>query len=218
VKPILLMILLWALPGFAQGQHKAPAAAPCKPGLQMVNGNLVAVNCSKQITPIVDAVAPNESGIGRLSASQQAALDAENNYLAFSWKYRQKVFEWQYRSTIGIFIVSILLVLSGIAFAAWQLQYSMRLGLHRMSLMTAAAAASAASGSTDPASPDSNDTTLKVSPTGLEVHSATLGVIILAFSMCFFYMYLKYVYPIQIVPTHAPEPAGSAPNTQSNSH
>jgi hypothetical protein len=40
---------------------------------------------------------------------------------------------------------------------------------------------------------------LEISTTGLKVSSSVLGVVILAMSMAFFYLYTRYVYPIQEV-------------------
>jgi hypothetical protein len=40
-------------------------------------------------------------------------------------------------------------------------------------------------------------TSLELSTTGLKVSSPVLGVVILALSLGFFYLYLVYAYPIQ---------------------
>ncbi len=216
MKHLIWIAMLLALPCAAQSPQaaKAPAPAsapraeqaPCKPGLQLVNGNLVMVNCKGKAEVIAGEPSPDAVATAP-SPLQQKAIDAQLNYRIYSWKHTQQVFEWQYWSGIVIFWVIVLLVVAGIVFAAWQLQYSMQLGTKRLEVMDAHAAAltaAAAAGSEAAAramASESSDTTLKISATGLEVHSATLGVIILAFSMGFFYMYLKYVYPIQLVQT-----------------
>jgi hypothetical protein len=41
--------------------------------------------------------------------------------------------------------------------------------------------------------------TLKISATGVEISSQVIGLLLLAFSLAFFYLYLKNVYPIQLV-------------------
>ena len=43
------------------------------------------------------------------------------------------------------------------------------------------------------------ETTFKVSKEGIEISSSILGVIILAMSIVFFYLYLHFVYPITII-------------------
>lgn len=187
------------------------AAAPCMAGLKMVNGQLMQSDCNGNLT---SAAVPDDSGqqlSPALSKLTEQEKEAQVEYWTYAYHNTRHVFEWNYISTILIFFIVVLLVLSGLGFAAWQLRYSMQLGSKRMQIMEAHAAAltAAAAGSNTAsaaiASEDTNDTTLKISATGLEVHSATLGVIILAFSMCFFYMYLKFVYPIQAIATGTPQ-------------
>jgi hypothetical protein len=208
MKRLIWFVLLCAVPCMAQRvppPEPVSMQAPCKPALQYVDGKLLTVNC-KGKTEVVPAVAAPSAEV-TMSRLEQKAINAEWEYRAYSWQHTRNVFVWQYWSGIVIFFVSVLLVVAGIVFAAWQLRYSMRLGSKRMEVMDAHAAvlnAAAAAGdgtAASAAASEPSDTTLKISATGLEVHSATLGVIILAFSMGFFYMYLKYVYPIQLVQT-----------------
>jgi hypothetical protein len=209
MRRLLLILALCALPCMGQAvrpTNPASVQVPCKPGLQLVGNNLEIVNCKGKAKVIGGEPSPDAAATAP-SPLQQEAMDAQLKYQIYSWKHAQEVFECQYWSGIVIFWVSVLLVVAGLVFAAWQLRYSMRLGVKRMQLMDAHAAvlnAAAAAGNEAAANAvacEPSDTTLKISATGLEVHSATLGVIILAFSMGFFYMYLKYVYPIQLVPT-----------------
>jgi hypothetical protein len=209
MKRLAWILLLCTLPCPAQRvprQQPMTVAPPCTPSIKLVGDSREIVDCKGKIELI-----PNDSGTvparAQLSPREQKLLDAELNYQIYSLHHARDVFEWQYWSGIVIFIVSVLLVIAGIVFAAWQLQYSVRLGSKRMEVMDAhaaalTAAAAAGDGTASAAvANEPSDTTLKISATGLEVHSATLGVIILAFSMGFFYMYLKYVYPIQLVQT-----------------
>lgn len=100
-------------------------------------------------------------------------------YSLFGLEHRKISLKWNLNSTIVIFWTVILLVMCGIAFAGIQFYISMQLAKK----------------------PDSGKT--EVSPTqieasfqGIKVSSPVLGVIILIISMLFFYLYLKYVYPI----------------------
>ena len=45
--------------------------------------------------------------------------------------------------------------------------------------------------------PSASVGTLKISATGLEVSSQIIGLLVLAFSLAFFYLYVKVVYPMQ---------------------
>jgi hypothetical protein len=47
------------------------------------------------------------------------------------------------------------------------------------------------------AGPEATSTTLEASATGIKLSSPVLGVIILALSLAFFYLYLVHVYPIE---------------------
>jgi hypothetical protein len=62
----------------------------------------------------------------------------------------------------------------------------------------ASASADSAQAPSEVAIEKSSVTEFSASPQGIKVASSTLGVIILVISMCFFYMYLAYVYPINI--------------------
>jgi hypothetical protein len=111
-------------------------------------------------------------------AANRAFLDAVREYYVYrasGLRYRSRVFEWQLFSSRVIFATVIMLVGSGIVFAAIQF----RAGLKR----TRAAAPDAA-------------TELDLSAGSVKVSSPVLGVIILVISLGFFYLYLVYVYPI----------------------
>jgi hypothetical protein len=113
------------------------------------------------------------------AATNQAFLDSAREYYVYKasgLRYRSRVFEWQLFSSRIIFTTVILLVASGIVFAAIQF----RAGLKRPR-----AAADA--------------TQIDLSAGSIKVSSPVLGVIILVISLAFFYLYLVYVYPISEV-------------------
>jgi glucose uptake protein GlcU len=106
------------------------------------------------------------------------ASQAQANYNEAYWKYQRevidhtrKVYEWQHISSIIIFYVVIFLVLVGVGFS-W-LQFK----------------AAAYKGESEE---------LDASMKGVKITSSTLGVVILVLSMCFFYLYLRYVYPVNV--------------------
>jgi hypothetical protein len=112
------------------------------------------------------------------SATNQAFLHAMREYYAYRASgllHRRRIFEWQLVSSKIIFMTVLLLVASGILFAALQF----RAGLKRTTA-------------------DARDeaTSLDISTTNVKVSSPVLGVIILTISLAFFYLYLVYVYPI----------------------
>lgn len=46
----------------------------------------------------------------------------------------------------------------------------------------------------------SQPTTLKASAEGFEITTSVLGIVILAISLAFFYLYLVHVFPIVVIP------------------
>lgn len=82
---------------------------------------------------------------------------------------RSNVFKWQHFTTKVIFFVVLILVAIGVYFAWVQFK--------------------AGKGETDRSE-------IQVSLQGIKVSSSVLGVIILMISLVFFYLYLRYVYPI----------------------
>jgi hypothetical protein len=90
-----------------------------------------------------------------------------------SFKQSRTLYEWKHRSSIIIFVLVILLVLSGIYFAALQFHYG--LGAKAGKAQT---------------------TEIDASLKGIKAKSSVLGVVVLAISMAFFYLYLVNVYPI----------------------
>jgi len=123
------------------------------------------------------------------AARQQylAAMQRYFQYFADGYAYRSRVFEWQLFSSRVIFSVVLLLVAAGMYFAAAQFRVAMTAAAVRAPVEAKAAVDEALT------------TRLELSAKGIVVNSSVLGVIILALSLAFFYLYLVYVYPIQNV-------------------
>jgi hypothetical protein len=100
------------------------------------------------------------------------------DYYESGFGHRRAVFGWQHLSTRIIFVVVLLLVMAGIYFAWVQFRHDLIVSKLQPK---------------GEAAPAHN---LEISTTGLKVSSPVLGVIILALSLVFFYLYLVYVYPI----------------------
>ena len=120
-------------------------------------------------------------------ATKQKYLDAMQRYYQYredGYAYRSRVFEWQLFSSRLIFAIVVVLVLAGLSFAAIQFYVAMITATH-------------ARGRTATAPPLA--TQLEISAKGIIVNSSVLGVVVLALSLAFFYLYLVYVYPIHEV-------------------
>ncbi len=132
---------------------------------------------------------PGEAVLRDPATRQQYLLAMQRyyEYRANGYAYRSRVFEWQLLSSRVIFLIVLALVSAGIYFAAVQFRVAMR--------PTPRPATSV-----EPPSPSLSGVTLatqlEVSSKGVIVNSSVMGVIILALSLAFFYLYLVYVYPI----------------------
>lgn len=149
-----------------------------------------------------------------LERDKQRALEDE----MFAMQHRWRSFSFQYTASIIIFILVIIIVLSGLVFSAWQFRIAMK----QMVVKEAVAKAitqppvhpepvppKLAPAQADAQNPPANQAIsalkneLEVSATGIKVNSSVLGVIILVLSIVFFYFYLLYVYPVKYIPATA---------------
>ena len=121
-------------------------------------------------------ILPPYSADPRLDSFQLMSWENYYEYMTHGYKHRKNVFSWQLVSSKIIFFVVIFLVLMGIYFA-W-LQF-IRV-IHKDARTIA----------------EELKTELTASANEFKVSSPVLGVIILLISLMFFFLYLKYVYPI----------------------
>jgi hypothetical protein len=122
---------------------------------------------------------PPESFDPTTRQKYQTALQAYYDYRYRGYTIREQAFAWQSLSSKIIFFSVLFLVLAGIYFAAVQFHRSLRVK------------------ETGAAAPEVTE--LDASLKGIKVSSPVLGVIILAISLAFFYLYLQFVYPIQAI-------------------
>ena len=100
------------------------------------------------------------------------------SYMSFGYEHRKRVFYWQLVSSEIIFFVVICLVLVGVYFAWLQFYHTLKYNKKD-------------------GDPDTSlSTELSASFKEIKIVSPVLGVIILIISFMFFYLYLRYVYPI----------------------
>lgn len=153
------------------------------------------------------------------------ALRSYYEYLQSGYEHRKSAFAWQLLSSKIIFFTVIALVLSGVYFSGVQFHSSLRAGKATTEIRKVggnggepSSQGAVVTGGQKPKSTaqiiekaelDAQEgeiitpnplspavTQLEASLQGIRVSSPVLGVIILALSFLFFYLYLKYVYPI----------------------
>jgi uncharacterized membrane protein len=123
-------------------------------------------------------------------AALQASLTAYYQYRESGYVHRRAVFDWQLFSSKIIFYLVILLVLLGVYFSWLQFMAEHRKPAKREAVQVE-------TGPVDSDKPRGGLlTTFKAGSGGLEVSSPVLGIVILAISLAFFYLYLTHVYPI----------------------
>lgn len=126
-------------------------------------------------------------------ATRAAYLEAARAYYAYrtdGLDHRRRVFAWQLTSSKVIFWVVVLLVLAGVYFSGVQ--------FHATLQAWKAAAAGAEPGDVAKAAvPGLGGKVGGSEEGGFKVSSPVLGVLILALSFLFFYLYIVHVHPIQ---------------------
>jgi hypothetical protein len=147
-----------------------------------------------------------------------SVLQSEADYALWSNDYTRRIFEHQIVYTVIIFAIVNLLVVSGLYFAWIQFRATMHLS-HAVKSALPQLTGKQATADTDqtlgqaPPPPQVSDpipiTELKLGPDGLAISSAFIGLIILGFSMGFYILYLKYVYPIKTVGSESQQTTNS---------
>jgi hypothetical protein len=157
---------------YSDGTTKRVTGDRAKPSDQGETQNAVGPEGADPIIPVAPPVWLDDP------ATKKMFLEAMAEYYRYrtsGLQHRRRVFEWQLASSKIIFVAVLLLVASGITFAALQF----RAGLKRITAGVPEAV-----------------TEVALSTTSVKVSSPVLGVIILVISLAFFYLYLVYVYPI----------------------
>jgi hypothetical protein len=181
MKALLIFILLFsccfAAPGLGQASDQGSVAASHREKPRVGGARQPKAESLAQAE--ADAAAQEQINIPTVREPDNSRVSqAQADYNEAYWKYQRevidhtrKVYAWQHISSIIIFYVVIFLVLMGVLFSWLQFKAASFKG-------------------------DSEE--LDASMKGVKITSSTLGVVILVLSMCFFYLYLRYVYPINM--------------------
>jgi len=96
-----------------------------------------------------------------------------NEYLVFSLEHRKQVFSWQLQASKWIFVIVMLIVISGLVLSYMHFYKSLK----------------------NPAS-SSDTSNLDMSASGIKMTSSVIGLMILVLAIAFLYLYLLHVFPI----------------------
>lgn len=152
---------------------------------------------------------PEEKGfaakIARRKEKTKAALnkgtahgtEATSAYNQWVLAYTKEAYVWHQKSTVMIFFVVVIVVLSGIVLAAWQLQsWIRRVKAYDEILLKHLADGTAIDQNLVTGIGQVEGGSVELKSGAMGVSSPYVGVIILGLSMGFFLAYLLYVYPI----------------------
>jgi hypothetical protein len=186
--------------------RKAPAST-AKPPFQEF---LDSVRTADSVQALKRAsIVPPECPVGEElradSAVMRACREAWAQYFAyqrFGLAHREGVFRWQLLSSEITFVVVVSLVFAGVFFS-W-LQFKAELprprplgrGKARIEERVTSESGGGDTQEQEVVVRTQSAHQLKAGTGGIEVSSPVLGVIILTLSLLFFYLYLKFVYPI----------------------
>jgi len=112
----------------------------------------------------------------------------------YAMKHRWRSFDFQFFASEIIFLLVILIVLTGIIFSGIQFRYTLKNLQLKEKILDTAKHNDAGQQAIDLLKTD-----LELGKEGIKVNSSVLGVIILVISIAFFYLYLIYVYPINYI-------------------
>ncbi len=134
------------------------------------------------------------------SLSRHEAFEKERfAYDVFRFDDNKDSFTFQYIQTWVIFLIVMLLVMSGVYLAYLQFKLDEKKALAQLEIQRLLAR-NAATQPPPGTSADDGETSLEVSTSGIKITSSVIGLVVLAMSFAFFYMYVLHVYELKITP------------------
>ncbi len=110
------------------------------------------------------------------------------NQYVFNVEHQKRTFTQQYFSSIFIFIMVVIIVCMGLVLSYKQFKLNEEIVRHSMKQNN---------GTIEKGTDTS--ASMEVSKDGIKMNTAVIGLMILVISLVFFFLYLTYVYPIEIV-------------------
>ncbi|KAF1721703.1 hypothetical protein [Pseudoxanthomonas wuyuanensis] len=119
-------------------------------------------------------------------------------YLRWQREFSRQSWEWHLRSTKLLMYVVLVIVFFGLFITYLQFTHDRRMTKRlRKAVGGAGAELDELPADNDPPDKAADSSTLKLGPAGLEITSQVIGLLVLGFSLAFFYFYVKDVYPMQ---------------------
>ena len=190
------LLLALALAFACAGTLAAPAPAPPSADAAATAG---------APSPFADIAGQLEQeAAAAIAPSTLVRQDREDHaaYLRWQREFSRRSWEWHLHSTRLLMYVVLVIVAFGLFITYLQFTHDRR-PRRRVALPATGGGADRPASGADPgqegdattgASPPSS---LKLGPAGIEITSQVIGLLVLAFSLAFFYFYIKDVYPMQ---------------------
>ena len=112
----------------------------------------------------------------------------QSGWNLFVDSHRMRVFTWQHYSSIVIFFLVILIVLFGIYLSYYQFRLGKKMILKQMEINERL--------KTSDQNLEILNSDFQINKDGVKISTAVIGLAILMISVVFFFLYLKYVYPL----------------------
>jgi hypothetical protein len=151
-------------------------------------------NLASRATAILRQLPDPKTNYSRL---ESVLSESEQEHENWKMDFEKRIYEWQFTTSKVVFWVVIVMVLAGLWFSWMHFQASLhprRKPRQKPLLPTDAAPSTAA---TVPPLTAPNPELTQFEAYGLKISTPVFGVVILAVSFAFFYLYLQSVYPIK---------------------
>lgn len=157
----------------------------CPAHFEYKDGAILTLDCKgKEVGPrqLLDKQSPPTPETAALNNTALAAKNAEwdaayIDYQIWAFKHAEKLFFWQHLVSQVVLLLALTMVAIGFYYAGIQFKVAQK----------------------HAADAKPQTTEIKATLEGFSVKTSALGVVILAMSMAFFVVYLKYVFPITFV-------------------
>ena len=213
MRSLVLTLVIGVACGLVGSRAPGAESAPAKPASSAATSAAFSKLAEETDRQIPNAVA------GTAMPADLAKGDLEDYAAYVKWQrgFARQSWDWHLFSTKLLLFVVMSIVAFGLAITYLQFTRDGRKARRKKPQ-----SAPAANGTTTTASAVVPDTladqgkpsTFKLGPEGLEVTSQVIGLLVLGFSLAFFYLYVKIVYPMQEVELQKQAQSAAAPATE----
>jgi len=195
--------------------HAAPSA-PAKAAASAAESSAFAKIAAETDRQVPNAVADSVMSPGIAKGD----LEDYASHVKWQRQFARDSWDWHLYSTKLLLYVVMSIVAFGLLITYLQFTRDGRKVKRRLHRVTSAVDGGAVTGeqqSSATLAPEiPTPSSMKIGPAGLEVTSQVIGLLVLGFSLAFFYLYVKIVYPMQEVELQKQAQSAAAPATDAD--